>query len=331
MLKRCIVCLVLFCVTNLLCILPVEAWHTKQHPRLRFRYARAGSPLKLRAVTDSSTVLTAGTPMAKSVTTNRKTSLPLLPSRGICAHRGESVVYPENTVPAFLEAARLGAHQIEFDVCLTKDGKLVVLHDVTVDRTTNGTGKISELTFDEVRRLDAGIKKGEQFKGTKIPTFDEAIDCMPDNIWINIHLKKDVSGAEVAKTVRQKNRLHQAFLACSLEQAAQARAVCPEVLVCNMSRQPAGEYVDKTIANSFAFIQILKNKYSADEIAKLRQSGVRINCFGIYVTDPDSLLKKMLDDGIDFPLVDSLDHMLRLAEEYGIPRWQPLWNTPVQP
>ncbi len=79
-----------------------------------------------------------------------------LPIRGICAYRGASNTYPENTRASFREAIRLGAHMIEMDVCFTKDRQLALMHDVTVDRTTNGSGTVSELTLEEIKRLDAG-------------------------------------------------------------------------------------------------------------------------------------------------------------------------------
>jgi glycerophosphoryl diester phosphodiesterase len=78
-----------------------------------------------------------------------------MPSRGICAHRGASDTHPENTLAAFREAIRLGVHMIEFDVALSKDGQLVLMHDTTVDRTTDGDGPVSELTLAELKKLDA--------------------------------------------------------------------------------------------------------------------------------------------------------------------------------
>jgi len=92
------------------------------------------------------------------------------------SHRGEHLRNPENTIPAFQEAIRVGADFFELDVQTTSDGKLFLSHDRKVDRRTNGQGDISKMTFDEVRALDAGIKSGPQFAGTKIPTFDEALD-----------------------------------------------------------------------------------------------------------------------------------------------------------
>ncbi|MDO5565363.1 MAG: glycerophosphodiester phosphodiesterase family protein, partial [Planctomycetia bacterium] len=190
MLKRCVFCLVVFFAASLLVSISAEAKLTNHRPFLRFRCARAGSPLEFRGMNDLSTgdssnmvqdqeTIIAEENVSESDKKASAAEAIVLPSRGVCAHRGETVVFPENTVSAFREAARLGAHQIEFDVCVTKDGKLVVMHDLSVDRTTNGTGRIADLTFDEIRRLDAGIKKGEQFKGTKVPTLEEALDVMP--------------------------------------------------------------------------------------------------------------------------------------------------------
>src|SRR5438132_14198384 len=90
------------------------------------------------------------------------------------SHRGEHLQRPENTIPAFAEAIRVGADFFEVDVRTTADGKLVLSHDATVDRCTDGTGRIDAMTFEQVEALDAGIKKGAQFAGTRIPTFDQA-------------------------------------------------------------------------------------------------------------------------------------------------------------
>jgi glycerophosphoryl diester phosphodiesterase len=90
-------------------------------------------------------------------------------------HRGASAYAPENTVAAFDEAIRLGARAVEFDLRLTADGVPVVLHDDTVDRTTNGHGPINALTRLDILRLDAGSWMHHRFIGTRIPTLDEAL------------------------------------------------------------------------------------------------------------------------------------------------------------
>ena len=88
-----------------------------------------------------------------------------LPKRGLCAHRGAMDTHPENTLSAFREAIRSGAHMIEFDVRLTADGVPVIIHDPSVDRTTDGEGEVGGLTCAEIKELDAGKWKGPEFEG----------------------------------------------------------------------------------------------------------------------------------------------------------------------
>ena len=110
----------------------------------------------------------------------------------VAAHRGWSAKYPENTMEAFRAAAELGVDQIETDVRVTKDGCLVLMHDATVDRTTNGTGLVRDMTLEEIRRLDAGVKKGAEFAGCRVPTLKEFLDYMAEltDMTIDFELKE---------------------------------------------------------------------------------------------------------------------------------------------
>ena len=96
----------------------------------------------------------------------------------LTAHRGWRAKYPENTMLGFREALKLDIDGIEMDVHMTGDYRIVVCHDATLDRTTNMKGAICDLTLEEVRKADAGIKFGEEFKGEKIPTFEEFLELM---------------------------------------------------------------------------------------------------------------------------------------------------------
>ena len=252
-----------------------------------------------------------------------------LPERGICAHRGASVTHPENTLAAFREAIRLGAHMIEFDVGITVDGKLVIVHDSTVDRTTNGSGKVSELTFAAIRALDAGSWKGAQFKGEKVPTLDEALAVMPENIWLNVHLK---GGAEIAEESTRRivahGRLHQAFLACRADAARAAKTVDPRIQICNMQNQANNlQYVDATIAAKSEFIQLYRGKVSPVHTKKLREHGVRINfCCSNDPVEGHALFEA----GVEFPLVDDLEPMMKVADAAGIARLVPEYRSSTQ-
>src|SRR5919107_2807685 len=112
------------------------------------------------------------------------------------AHRGASALAPENTIEAFRLAVGAGAGGLELDVHMTRDGQIVVIHDPTVDRTTNGSGAVSEMTFDELRRLDAGHTfspdggptRPYRGRGIRVPTLEEVLEGFPD-VAVNIDLK----------------------------------------------------------------------------------------------------------------------------------------------
>ena len=102
-----------------------------------------------------------------------------MPDSVIIAHRGLDETYPENTVIAFKAALEKG-YAIEIDVRGTKDDELIVLHDDTVDRTTNGEGRVAQMTLAEVKALDAGSWWGEEFAGAQIPTLVETFDAVKE-------------------------------------------------------------------------------------------------------------------------------------------------------
>ncbi|MCM3731913.1 glycerophosphodiester phosphodiesterase [Fictibacillus nanhaiensis] len=105
------------------------------------------------------------------------------------AHRGASGYAPENTMAAFQKGVDMKADYIEIDVQQTKDGELVVIHDVTLDRTTDGTGYVKDHTLEEIRQLDAGSYFGPEFAGEKVPTFEEVLDEFRGKTGILIELK----------------------------------------------------------------------------------------------------------------------------------------------
>jgi glycerophosphoryl diester phosphodiesterase len=177
--------------------------------------------------------------------------------RGVSAHRGGTTTRPENTLAAFREAVRLGVHQIELDVRRTADGAVVVLHDDTVDRTTNGKGRLSELRLAEVRALDAGGHSDLRHGGERVPTLAESLAAIPRDVWVNVQIKpnEDVVSS-VVELVRESDRLHQVFLACGNRVGRRAREIEPRVKLCNLVRQSSRKrYVDHCVAEHSDFIQ----------------------------------------------------------------------------
>jgi len=106
----------------------------------------------------------------------------------VIAHRGASIIAPENTLLAFRLAAELGADAIEFDAKLTADGHVVIHHDRTLDRTTDGFGPLSARTLEELQRLDAGSHLDSKYTGECIPTLKQVFQEVGDRMLMNIEL-----------------------------------------------------------------------------------------------------------------------------------------------
>ncbi|MCB0065388.1 MAG: hypothetical protein KDE19_24855 [Caldilineaceae bacterium] len=107
----------------------------------------------------------------------------------IFAHRGAKAVAPENTLPAFAKALEMGVAGIELDVHCSKDGKLVVIHDDSLERTTTGTGKVVDYTATELAKVDAGSRFHSDFAGVGIPTLDEVFDLVGNRCLVNVEVK----------------------------------------------------------------------------------------------------------------------------------------------
>lgn len=112
----------------------------------------------------------------------------MIPLPKIIAHRGACLRAPENTLPAFELAVQEGADGFELDAKLTRDGYVVVMHDTTVDRTTDGTGAVRSFNLREFKRLDAGKKFNPSFEGTHPPTLEEVLENTPHDVIVNVEL-----------------------------------------------------------------------------------------------------------------------------------------------
>ncbi|MEO8287608.1 MAG: glycerophosphodiester phosphodiesterase family protein [Chloroflexota bacterium] len=108
----------------------------------------------------------------------------------LIAHRGGSLEAPENTMAAFQHAIDLGMRYVELDVQMSSDGELMVIHDETLDRTTNGSGAVGDYTYDELRKLSAGAHFGPEYAEERIPTLREVLDlCVDAGVGVVIELK----------------------------------------------------------------------------------------------------------------------------------------------
>jgi glycerophosphoryl diester phosphodiesterase len=129
-------------------------------------------------------------------------------ARPVIGHRGNRAHAPENTLPSLLEAVQAGVDAVEFDLHVSKDGVLVVVHDATLDRTTDAKGPVAMRTAEELRQVDAGArftKNGRDYpwrgRGVGIPTFDEVIEALPATLPLIIELKTPAAGPLLAAAI----------------------------------------------------------------------------------------------------------------------------------
>jgi glycerophosphoryl diester phosphodiesterase len=121
-------------------------------------------------------------------------------------HRGGNRYAPENTLPAIKTAVALGADFVEIDIRTTKDGKFVLMHNGTVNRTTNGKGRVNDLTFAEIRDLDAGSWFGKPHQGVRVPTLDEALAALGKQTSIYLDAK-DIAPDALASAIKNHGLL----------------------------------------------------------------------------------------------------------------------------
>jgi glycerophosphoryl diester phosphodiesterase len=152
----------------------------------------------------------------------------------LVAHRGGALLAPENTMTAFRQATeRWWADMLEMDARLTRDGQVVVIHDATVDRTTDGTGLVAALTLREIQSLDAGYRfvdlEGEHSyrdRGVTIPTLEEVLATFSD-VWINVECKEPAVAEPLARLVARVGAQHRVLVAAEREASRRGAAGYP--------------------------------------------------------------------------------------------------------
>ena len=158
----------------------------------------------------------------------------------IFAHRGDFAHAPENTLPSFEQALQKGADGVELDAKLTSDGHVIVIHDPTVDRTTNGKGRVASLSLEEARKLDAGSWFNEKYTGTKMPLLEEVFDLVGKDKLINIELtnystSRDGLALKVCELIKKHNNHSQiifsSFFSSNLKIASKTLPEIPRGLL----------------------------------------------------------------------------------------------------
>jgi len=200
------------------------------------------------------------------------------------------------------------------------------MHDVTVDRTTNGSGTVSELTLEEIKRLDAGSWKSSQFEGEEVPTLEEVLQIMPINIWIDIHLRGGREAGEcVAQTIIEQERLYQTFIACDPEAATAALNVDSRIMISGMYRSFLKENGrEMIVGNKPLFLGLFKSDL-AQGIHESKDSNISIFYYDPVILPND--LQDLFNAGVHFVVSPNVDVLVKAASKHGIRPLKPHYAT----
>lgn len=220
------------------------------------------------------------------------------------AHRGFSGKYPENTMRAFIEAVEVGCDGIETDLQMTKDGVIVICHDETIDRTTNGTGYIAEYNYKDLCKFDAGIKYGRDFGNEKIPTLNEFFEYIKDKkLYLNLELKNNIIQYEnmeekviekIYEYQLQNNIILSSFNHYSMVKVKEIDSNIKTGLLYAANLYKVHEYAEKLKAD--ALHPFYPAVFDGNIVEEIHQRGILINA---YTVNEENDMKKLVELGID--------------------------------
>jgi glycerophosphoryl diester phosphodiesterase len=235
----------------------------------------------------------------------------------IIAHRGDRAFAPENTLASFNQAAAKGADAIEFDVKLTSDGQVIVLHDQTVDRTTNGKGNVAAFSLAALKELDANVQFPGQFSVVNIPTLSEVFESVGHQLLMNIELTNyatpgDSLVREVVQLVRhhgmQGRVLFSSFFTRNLRKAA---ALLPEVPRGLLTWSGILGFWGRTFGwrGDVSALHPYFTDLKPGLVDRLHAAGKKVN---VWTVNQESDVKNMIGWGVDGIITDDPALALRL-------------------
>ncbi|RLI03835.1 glycerophosphodiester phosphodiesterase [Candidatus Bathyarchaeota archaeon] len=224
----------------------------------------------------------------------------------VVGHRGAAGLEPENTLRSIRKAIDLGVDSVEIDVRVTRDGYLVVIHDETVDRTTNGHGYVKDLTFNEIRRLDAG-------KGEKIPTLEEVLNLTKGKVVLQIELKAREATEPTVHLIERNNAERDVIIISfmhdllgrvhDLNSALRTGAIFFDV---------QGDICQRAINVHSEAIHVYYRNVNSELIENAHKRGLRVS-----VWSPDEIedMREMINLGVDEICTNRPDILLNLLKK----------------
>ena len=239
----------------------------------------------------------------------------------VVGHRGFSGVAPENTVASFKKAMEIGVDMIELDVHLSKDGQVVVIHDDTLNRTTNGKRKVGSYTLNELKQLDAGSWFSSEFSGEKIPTLREVLELTRGCTTLNIELKKGDSGPytivdladraleEVEKAAMLNQVLFASFDPLAIERIREKNPRLPVALIYSKSWNSPQEI---TGGRPIPVLSCRGTILTQTNASKARQQGIKVL---VWTVNTEGHMEQFVNMGVDGIITDHPDRLINILKK----------------
>jgi glycerophosphoryl diester phosphodiesterase len=229
----------------------------------------------------------------------------------IIGHRGAGLPEPENTLRSFFKAMEIGADGIEFDLRLTSDGNIVVIHDKYLDRTTTGHGAVGALKLKELQRLDAGL-------GEKIPTFDEVISAFGHKTLLNAELKETGFEDEVTRMVK-KFSIMDRFIASSSDTVVIKRLheIEPSMRKALLISDMSSDLLQSAIDLRISAIHPSLHCFSRELLEKATRHGLDVI---VWTVNDESAATELFSWGVKGIITDKAQSMVLLRERMNSER-----------
>jgi glycerophosphoryl diester phosphodiesterase len=236
----------------------------------------------------------------------------------VIAHRGFSGAAPENTLASFQEAIEIGSDMIELDVQLSQDGKVVILHDDTLERTTNGRGRAADFTLAKLKELDAGSWFDPRFSGQKIPTLKEVLELAKGRSLVNIEIKNPTHGqypiTELSDRALQEARsagmvnqvIFSSFNPVALERIGEKD---PRIWVALLYHKAWNSLLEVTRGGEYPVLNLRHSYVTKNKIGRIHQQGMKLN---VYTVNSEEELERFVTWKVDGIITNYPDRMLKI-------------------
>lgn len=234
----------------------------------------------------------------------------------VIAHRGANDIEPENTLAAYRKGIELGCDYVEMDVRRTRDDVLVLMHDGSVNRTTNGSGKVNDLTFAEIRSLDAGCRHDTGRNSQRVPTFDEALEVCKGKVRVYVDDKTGIPEVVMA-AIEQHRMLDEVIIYGSVEDLTTIKRLHPAVWI--MPDHPSTQEELIWLAQNLHPDALDGNlrDWTIEQVEQVHRLGIQVWVDNLGENDNPDGFQRSLDMDVDAIQTDHPGQLLEFLKRAG--------------